>query len=70
MLVEKKVRWPLGEIFELPTWLITTPLRPDRGGGKLHKAASDSIIGGLPGRDSSQGRIRIEEVSCLIMLDR
>jgi hypothetical protein len=24
MLVEKKKRWPLGGIFELPTWFITT----------------------------------------------
>jgi hypothetical protein len=23
MLVEKKMRWPLGGIFELPTWFIT-----------------------------------------------
>jgi hypothetical protein len=23
MLVEKKKRWPLGGIFELPTWFIT-----------------------------------------------
>jgi hypothetical protein len=29
MLVEKKMRWPLGGNFELPTWFITMFRQPD-----------------------------------------
>jgi hypothetical protein len=40
MLVKKKIRWPLGGKFELPTWFITGRLRRSNEGGEEKRFAN------------------------------